>query len=402
MSSNPIPVLEFQGSFREVGLQIGQAMKPTLERKIARLRESLLPGVTWREMLHQTKLFVAHSRETFPDYLDEIEGIAHGSGLPLEHLFMSLCEVLWEPLYWQSIERPVARKERKKPSACCTDFAARGRATQDGSTLLAHTNDLSPEAEDDLAILRIQAGDEPEFLGVSVGGLGFSAGVNAAGIGLTGNELHCNDVRPGIPRMLTVRAILGATRLGEAVNACLLPGRESSYNNIIADANGEVFSMEGSATDCEPIYIEEDILAHANHYISAAMRVYEAHRNLIGGSILRHHRAFRLLRENYGKISPQLMMSFLADHANYPESICKHEGKTITVFSIILQLETLQAWIGRGRPCETLYVEYQLEPWIPPQAEVYPELKYVLADPSPDSPARIAEARRESRSDPAC
>jgi isopenicillin-N N-acyltransferase-like protein len=232
---------------------------------------------------------------------------------------------------------------------------------------VAHTNDLSPGAEDDLVILKMQAGDEPEFLGVSVAALGFGAGFNAAGISLTGNELSNNDIRPGVPRLLVVRAILAARRLGEALDACLLPQRASSYNNVIADAHGEVYSMEGSATDCEPIYIESDVLAHANHYISSPMRRFEADRNSIGGSVYRHNRAKRLLQENYGQLSPKLFQTLLADHAGYPVSICKHGLESVTAFSLIVKLEERRAWIGRGRPCQTTYHEYQLEPWTPPR-----------------------------------
>ncbi len=96
------------------------------------------------------------------------------------------------------------------------------------------------------------------------GRLAYSAGFNAAGISLTGNEVTSNDVRPGVPRLLTVRAILAARRLEEALDACLHPRRASSYNNVVADAHGEVYSMEGSVTDCEAIYIEGDVLAQDN------------------------------------------------------------------------------------------------------------------------------------------
>jgi len=51
----------------------------------------------------------------------------------------------------------------------------------------------------------------------------------------------------------------------------------------------------------------------------------------------------------------------LADHAGYPTSICKHGTESFTVFSIIIQVETLKAWIGRGFACETKYFEYKLE-----------------------------------------
>ncbi len=350
MSNEPIPLLRIRGSYRQVGQQIGQQLRPQIQRKLAAWRQELLPGVSWREMVDRGRVYLAHSRAVYPQFVDELEGTAEGAGLPLDELFLLLCEELWEPAAWRG----------------CTDMVARGRATADGSTLVAHTNDLELAAEQDLVILQVQAGDDPEFLAVSAGGVAYSAGFNAAGISLTGNQVSSNDIRPGVPRLLIVRAILAARRLGEAVDACLLPQRASNYNNVLADAWGEVYSMEGSATDCEPIYIDGDVLAHANHYVSAPMRAFEADRNDVGGSVLRHHRAMRLLRDHFGTLTPALFQELLADHANYPASICKHGLESVTVFSIIIQLERLRAWIGRGRPCQTTYVEYTLDPWTPP------------------------------------
>jgi isopenicillin-N N-acyltransferase-like protein len=356
MSTEPIPVIEVRGSHRQVGQQIGEAMKPQLQRMVGRLRDELPHSVTWDDLLRQGRLYLAHTWPVYPQYVEELEGIAEAANLPFEEVFLEICEELWEPSAW----RGSTGRARG-----CTDLVARGRATCDGSTLIAHTNDLSPEVEQDLVILKVRADQEPEFLGVSVGGLGYSAGFNAAGISMTGNQVSCNDIRPGAPRLLAVRAILAARRLEEAMDACLLPQRASNYNNVIADANGEAYSMEGSATDCEPIYIADDILAHANHYVSLPMRRFEADHNGISGSIIRHHRALRLLRENYGQLSPERLQSLLADHANYPGSICRHGADTVTVFSLVIHLEQRRAWIGRGRPCETTFVEHVLTPWAP-------------------------------------
>ena len=349
-----IPVIEARGSHREVGHQIGKACRPQIRRMLASLRDDLPAGIAWSDMLYQSSLYLAHSRAVYPQYVDELEGIAEGAGVSFKEIFLSMCEELWETAAWRD---RVLRSPRG-----CTDMAARGPATLDGSTLIAHTNDLLPSAEENLVILKIQTGDEPEFLGVSSGGVGVSAGFNAAGISLTGNQLDNNDIRPGVPRLLVVRAILAAKRLGEAMDSCLLPQRTSSYNNVIADAQGEVYAMEGSATDCEPLYIEENILAHTNHYLSPAMRHYEADRNSIGSSVPRYHRSLRLLRENYGKLTPELFQELLKDHQNYPVSICKHGTETVTVFSIIIQLEKLRAWIGRGHPCQTQYQLFELNP----------------------------------------
>jgi len=360
MASEPIPVIQVRGSHRDVGRQIGDACKPTLQRyrqMALELREHLPPGVTWAQMVEMGQVYLAHSRNVYPRYVEELEGIAEAAGLPFDELFVFLCEELWEKPAWR------AHGGLLGPGRGCSDMAARGRATAGGSTLIAHTNDLGADIEKDLVILRVQAGDEPEFLGVTFAGLGYSAGFNAAGICMSGNQVACNDIRPGVPRLLVVRAILAARRLGEAMDACLLPQRASNYNNIIGGPDGEVYSMEGSASDCEPIYIQDDVLAHANHYVSPAMRRFEADRNDIGGSVIRHHRATRLLREHYGEHSPELFKTLLADHANYPASICKHGPDSVTVFAMILDLEARQAWIGRGRPCETQWVEHRLEPW---------------------------------------
>ncbi len=343
-----IPIIEARGSHFEVGTQIGLQCQDQIHNMLGNLHSDTIAGVTWEDMRRQSERYLETSKGVYPQYIEELNGIAQGSGVPFEDIFISMCEELWEPAAWRG---------------GCTDMAARGKATIDGSTLIAHTNDLLPESEGNLVILKVQAGEEPEFLGVSVGGVGISAGFNAAGISLTGNQLDNNDIRPGVPRLLTVRAILAARRLGEAMDFCLLPQRASNYNNVIADSNGEVYSMEGSGTDCEPIYIDGDILAHANHYTNPSMRKFEADRNSIGGSVIRHNRAMRLLRENYGEHCPDLFKTLLADHVDYPTSICKHGLVTVTVFSIIIQVEKLHAWIGRGRPCETTYYEYQLNPY---------------------------------------
>ena len=347
MPNKPLPVIEARGTHREVGQQIGSQCKDRIQTLFAKLHNELPKGATWNAMLEESRLYLEPSRKVYPQYLEELQGIAEGADIPFEDVFLLMCEELWEDIAWHG----------------CTDMTARGKATADGTTLIAHTNDLLPQTESKLVMLKVQAGSEPEFIGISVGGIAISAGYNAAKISLTGNQLDANDTRPGVPRLLVVRAILGSTTLSQAMTHCLLPSRASSYNNVIADGSGEVYSMEGSATDLEAIYIKDDVMAHANHYVSPSMRRFERDRSVNANSIIRHNRADYLLRQNYGALTPELFRTLLADHAGYPTSICKHGLETHTVFSIIIQLEYLKAWIGRGHACETEYTEYQLQPY---------------------------------------
>ena len=353
-----IPLIEASGSHRQVGRCIGEQVKHQIQWMVESQQAEVPPGVSWEDMLYQGNLCLAHSQVIYPQYVEELEGYAEGAGVSFPDLFLCMCEELWEVAAWSH--------GAPRVNQGCTDFAARGRATVSGHTLLAHNNDLSPDYDERIVIIKVQAGNEPQFLAVSPGGAGISAGYNAAGISLTGNQLYNNDIRPGIPRVLMVRAILAARRLGEAMSTCLLPQRASNYNNLIADLNGEIYSMEGSATDFEPLYIEEDILAHTNHYTSPTMRRFEQDRNSITGSVIRYNRAMRLLRENYGKLSPQLFQKLITDHANYPNSICMHGEDSVTTFSLIIDLDELQSWIGPGRPCLTTFKEFRLEPWKAP------------------------------------
>lgn len=353
--ADPIPVLSAQGSYYQVGLTIGKQMKPHLQVILAQAIKNVPKTVAWKEVQEESNRYLKFTQDVYPHYLSELQGIAAGADVDFVVLFASMCEELWDPHVWEL--------EHYHSGKGCTDLAARGRATKDGSTLLAHTNDELPDHENHLVILKIQAEDEPEYLGVSSGGAAVTAGFNAAGIALTGNQVYPNDCKPGVPRQLMVRAIMGARRLGEALQTCVLPERASNYNNIVADASGEIFSMEGSATDMEAIYIKDDILAHANHYVSLPMREYEADRGEITNSLVRHHRAFRLLRESYGEITVETMMAIMKDHTNYPASICMHGINYRTAYSMVIQLNELRCWIGKGRPCEAQYFEYQLEPY---------------------------------------
>ena len=63
------------------------------------------------------------------------------------------------------------------------------------------------------------------------------------------------------------------------------------------------------------------------------MRRFEADRNAISGSVIRHNRAWRLLRENHGRLTPERFQPLLADHANYPGSICRHGTESVTALA---------------------------------------------------------------------
>jgi isopenicillin-N N-acyltransferase-like protein len=277
-----------------------------------------------------------------PEYVEEIRGVADAAGIDLVDLFSELCEEIFSKNFLKG----------------CSDLIASGDITTDGSVLAAHNNDTSPAIEKYAVVVHYQVDGEPEIMAVGYGGLAISIGFNSAGISLTGNELSMNDMKIGVPRMLLCRKILAAKTIAEAIDAAIFQPRASNYNMVITDDNGEIYSIEGSATDYEAIYAEDGYLVHTNHYISPRMQKYELDRQDITSSVVRYNRANRLMKKNKGKISVGMLKNFLQDHASRPKSLCRHGKYVKTTFSVIINLSNKTMFLAMGNPCESKYYEY--------------------------------------------
>ena len=340
--TSPVRVVRVEGSHYEVGVQLGTQLKANLMNEVQWMREQ----VDWKQVRAEAELFLQYSKQHVPDYVAEVQGAADAAGLEIVDLFATLCEEIGDPNY--------------RFAKGCSDLVASDDVTRDGHVLVAHNNDTSPSIQDDVTIIHYRVDGEPEIVAVGYGDLGISVGYNSAGVSLTGNQLDSNDMRPGVPRMLLVRKILAARNVVEAIDAAVLQPRASNYNEVIADSNGEIYSIEGSATDYEPIYAEDGFHVHTNHYTTLPMRHFEFDRQGISSSLVRYNRGRRLLKHNLGEITVPKMMEMLSDHVGHPRSICRHGTRVKTTFSIVIDLSTLTMYLARGNPCEHEYAEYHL------------------------------------------
>jgi isopenicillin-N N-acyltransferase-like protein len=337
-----VPVIHVKGSHYEVGYQIGTKLKKNFLQEVGEMKED----PHWPKIRTEAELFLAYSRKYLPEYVAEAEGAAAALGLEIADLFPTLCEELWDENY--------------RFTKGCSDLIASNDVTADGSVLAAHNNDTSPSTQELVTIIHYQVDGEPEIVAVGYGGLGISVGYNSAGISLTGNQVDSTDMRVGVPRLLLVRKILAARTIGQAIDAAILKERASDYNQVITDRNGEIYSIEGSATDYAPLYSTDGYLVHTNHYVAPWMRKFEYDPHGITSSIVRYNRGVRLLKNNRGRITVDLLKQFLSDHVNHPGSICRHGTYVKTTFSVVINLTTGTMLLARGNPCEVKYNEYRL------------------------------------------
>lgn len=339
-----IPIIHVKGNHYQAGYQIGTHMKEQLNELIKQSKDYIAnkTEMKWEDIRAQSQLFLEYSKKYMPEYVEEVRGAADASGIDLVDLFSDLCEEIFSKNYLKG----------------CSDLIASGDVTADGSVLVAHNNDTSPDLEKYAVVIHYQVDGEPEILAVGYGGLAISVGFNSAGISLTGNELSMNDMKIGVPRMLLCRKILAAKTIGEAIDAAIFQPRASNYNMVLTDDNGEIYSIEGSATDYEAIYASDGYLVHTNHYVAPRMRKYELDPRALTSSVVRYNRANRLMKNNKDKISIDVLKKMLKDHVNRPRSLCRHGAHVKTTFSVIINLNTKIMLLAKGNPCESKYFEY--------------------------------------------
>lgn len=354
MKKSTLPVVEVSGKPYELGRAAGKkcAQKAVVYKKS--ISESVLyyTGQSWDKAIRRAKLYLPFAEEFCPDYVEELRGYAEGSKLPFDEVFTFCCHELLSPQGFKG----------------CTDIVVNGDITEDGHVLAAHNEDWSGDALATVVLLHAKPAGKPEFFTTSYAGILPSCGMNSAGISLTGNALSPNDVRLGIPKIFPVRKVMEARRIGEALEWAAPDERASSYNNIVTDRNGEIYSLEGSATDCARIYGIDGYLVHTNHYTAPKMEKFEAEPNAMSCSIFRFNRALRLIERQLGTVTVESMKSILRDHVNRPGSICRHAepGKhsldvSETIFSIIYDLTDLEAHVLKGKPCAGEYETFSLK-----------------------------------------
>jgi isopenicillin-N N-acyltransferase-like protein len=354
MSPRTIPIIEVKGKPRERGRQQGEGARPQILRALALYRE-ILPQemkMTWEEGLREARKFLPYSEETLPHFVEELRGIAEGANVSFEDVWTLNC---YEGLAYSQQE-----------VWGCTSVAVCNDHTADGHVLLAHNEDWNSVDRDNVYLVHATPTDKPAFIGMTYGPLLVNIGLNAEGIGVGIDSVYHTDARVGGPRVLCSRAVLNARTIGEAIRACVPKLRAGGYGYLLADSNGELYSVEASATTQDILYGEEGWLAHTNHYLSPKMQALEEP-GTYAGSHVRLNRARRLLQAQLGKVTVESLQALLRDHVNWPNSICTHEDpadppyeRGLTLISLVMDLTERVMWAAPGPPCEGEYVMYRL------------------------------------------
>ncbi len=354
----PPPLIEVSGTHGEVGRQIGEARRAQIQHSIANARILIDQSfdqleLTWEGAQIQARKYVPFVEERYPQYIDEMQGIADGANVDFDDV-MALNVM-------EAVTTDALHLTR------CTSFAVNEQQTADGHVLAAHNEDWIPEDEDDVYVILAKPNDEPPFLAMTYGGLLPNVGFNAYGIAQLIDSVYPDDSRIGIPRLVVSRAVLASRRISGAIGRALVPHRAAGYNHLIAHESGELYSIEVSARRFEILHGTDGYMVHTNHYLSPHMREVEDDPEELISSRVRYFRANRLLRENSAH-SIKSLQAIQKDHVNLPNSICNHAvawtdplDREKTVNAMVIDLTAREMHICWGNPCQNGYHTYHLD-----------------------------------------
>ena len=345
------PEVEVSGSPRTMGQQIGEAAGEAVRGFCQVALEHINRSVKVSPQLADAVVrdSLTHARQYAPEMVEELAGVAESSRVSLEEVMLL----------------KVRNQFTDGMDHACTALSLGPQATTLGRPLVAQNWDNDPVLDEfTIALTRRPAG-KPALLNITQAGLISYMGLNSAGIGVCVNTLPAPSRPVGVPHYFTLRAVYEATCLEEAVEAVKRAHRAIPASMVMATPQGPA-NLEITIDDVR-VLRDSEALTHTNHCLHPELlEVNEQFPELIQ-SHPRKRRIDTLMLDAHAPRSLEMVKSALADHDNFPRSICRHanddspHGFMATVFSIIIDTEGGQMHISRGHPCTQPYEVYRLE-----------------------------------------
>jgi isopenicillin-N N-acyltransferase-like protein len=292
--------------------------------------------------------------------LEEIDGVAVGSGRQLEEIL--LINARTDILAIVEAERAA----RKIPG--CTALSLRGGDRLHPSIVLAQNWDWDPLLSDAPVILRSYPTNQAAIVTLVEAGMIGKIGFNQYGLGVCLNFLsHSTDGEPGVigvPIHCLLRAVMNCTTIDEAVATVSAAPRCASANFLIAQhGSGDPRSLDLEISPLKVAAISDQKagLVHTNHFLdpelavgctsgrgpSTMMRFEEATELVVALEAVEPDPVIRAQR-------------VLESRANLPYPISRHQNpdpSSSTLAGIIMDLTSNRFIVASGAPHRSTWTE---------------------------------------------
>lgn len=365
--SAEFPMIDLEGSPREVGLSYGRQAGELINRSIEIYKHAFaMKGVSWEQARELAGAFLPRIENYSSDFALELRAIASGAELPIEDLVAINSRT--ELLYGQ--KSADTRLQAETDVDGCTAALALPEITADAHCIHGQNWDWRDECSDSSIVLRIHPESGPTILTFVEAGLLARCGMNSAGLGLTGNFLQTDrDFGiEGVPLSFLRRRILMSESLTMAVQSVYEIPRTFSNNLMISQRSGEAVNLETTPHEVFWTMPDEGLLVHANHFTSqgAIAKVYDLGLETNTDSLFRDRRVRSALGTQRGKLTVEDFKRAFSDRFDDPYGVCHPPvrgpgGNTSsTVATVIMDTTQGHMWIAKRPYQKTHFAKYSL------------------------------------------
>lgn len=355
-----LPIIEVTGSKYEIGLQHGQKAKKQIAVNISGYKKMFMEyaNISWNQAKALALTFEKNIKEYKAEYLEEIRGIAQGSGFEYEEI---LALNVRSELIFQGTQMTLDG---------CTSVAVKPELTLEHEIYMGQNWDWKVSMRKGIILLKIHQEGIPDIATITEAGMVGKIGCNSAGIGVCFNALGVDAFCQGIPIHIILRDILEQSLYSEAMTVVSKNIIGCPANIIVGHQCGEVIDFEVEAGDFDVLYPDEGILVHTNHFTSIKIPS-NGHKDItrcgFPDTYIRYGVMKKLLNSKKGMIDLETLQNAFRHHTALDISICHHAecngihgGGIGTVFSIIMNLTRGEIYIAFGQPCQQEYYKYAL------------------------------------------
>ncbi|WP_328526444.1 C45 family peptidase [Kribbella sp. NBC_00359] len=354
---------------RERGRQYGEAARAPIARSVAFYAESTArkTGLSWPEILDRAPAWVPVIEAYLPDIVDELRGIAEGSG----HSFETILALNSRG---ELTKGNPFTADRRSEDEGCTSFAILQQANALGRVWAGQNWDLWDAIADTVVVLRIAQPGKPTIIcHVEAGQIG-RHGANSAGIALNANGLGAGfGTGLGVPGTFVRRKVLESWDMHDALDAIFGVRQSLSSNLLLTHADGFAIDVETTPGRHGWMYPTEGLLVHGNHFQSfVPPQIEQSYKPFSVDSLYRTPRVEEgLSRVRVDGTTEEavetIVQTTMSDHFGHPNAVCQHVDprrheldRYSTIVSSLVDLTTGTYRLTPGLPCSN---SYQQAPW---------------------------------------
>lgn len=307
--------------------------------------------------LLETTDFIPAINAHTPGLLDEVRGIAEGSGLSFEvvYAYQLVDEEWW---YRRDVTHSTCM-----PEMCSSIGVQPG---PDSPTIVAQNMDLPDHYDGSQILLHMQPEGQVEVLAFAPAGLIATTGLNRAGVAVCCNSLpQLRHDKTGLPVAFVLRGILARRSLADAVKFVRSVPHATAQNYVLGGPDGAA-DYEVSPRAVTEVMPKQGRVVHTNHPLvnddlDSEVPPTLANQDTPGRTLARLRRLEELMVDNTVTGVEQVMMAL----SDCTVPTCVRRGREpggMTLGSLVMQLaDEPVLYIAGGPPADVGYSRVSFE-----------------------------------------